>query len=97
MEKRENEIYFVAMLDPETRELIGKEEQFQTLEEVLGFLHKLEDPENRERMLTCLMSLRDGKTEVVIHRKQFDIGNQILRIKPSKEFHELFWKGFRSK
>ena len=96
MEDKLDENYHVAILDPETREPIGDEERFQTLEEVLGFLHKFEEPENRERMFTCLMGLRDGKSEVVIHREQFQVGNQILRIKPSKGFHGLFWKGFRS-
>lgn len=65
----------VAILDPKTRKPIGDEERFQTLEEVLGFLHKFEEPENRERMFVCLMALRDEKSEVVIHRKQFQVGN----------------------
>ena len=95
LEDKLDENYHISILDPKTDEPIGDEERFQTLEEVLGFLHKLEEPKNRERMLTCLMGLRDGKCEVVIHRKQFQVGNQILRIKPSKGFHELFWKGFR--
>lgn len=89
-----DENYHVAILNPETRKLIGNEEEFKTLEEVLGFLHKFEETENRERMFTCLMGLRDGKSEVVIHRKEFQIGNQILRIRPSKRFHKLFWEGF---
>lgn len=94
MEGQLDENYHVAMLDPKTQKPIGKEERFRTLEEVLGFLHKFEEPQNRERMFTCLMGLRDGKSEVVIKRKQLKAGKQILRIKPSKGFHELFWEGF---
>jgi len=90
-----DESYHVAMLDPKNREIIGKEEEFQTLEEVMGFLHKLEEASAsiRERMFVCLMGLRDGESEVVIHRKQFQIGNQILRIRPPKGFQRLFWEG----
>jgi hypothetical protein len=83
------------MLDPKTRKPLGKEEQFQTLEEVLGFLHKFEEREKvRERMFVCLMGLRDGISEVTIHRKEFQAGNQILRVKPAERFHKLFWEGF---
>lgn len=95
MENETDKKYYVAILDPKTHEPIGKEEELQTLEEVLGFLHKFEESENRESILTCLMGLRDGVSEVPIHRKLFQAGNQILRIIPSKGFHELFWKGFR--
>ena len=89
-----DEVYYVAILDPKTREVIGDEKKFQTLEAVLGFLHKVEEEGNRERLLTCLMGLRDGESEVVIFREQFHAGNQILRIGPPKRFHELFWRGF---
>lgn len=86
--------YHVAILDPKTRKVIGKEEEFQTLEEVLGFLHNFEEIKNRERILVCLMGLRDGKCEVTINRRELGIGNEILRIKPPKTFHKLFWQGF---
>lgn len=88
------ENYYVALLDPKTRKIVGKEEKFKTLEEVLGHLHKFEEERNRERMLTCLMGLRDGKSEVLINRTQFKVGNQVLRIIPSKSFQKLFWEGF---
>jgi hypothetical protein len=89
-----DEEYHVSILDVKTRKIIGKEEKFQTLEEVLGFLHKFEEGETiRERMFVCLMGLRDGVSEVIIHRKTFHVGNQILRIKPPKGFHKLFWEG----
>ena len=87
--------YHVAILDPKTRKILGEEEQFQTLEEVLGFLHKFEEAEKvRERKFVCLMGLRDGVSEVTIHRKEFHAGNQILRIRPVEGFHKLFWEGF---
>lgn len=90
-----DEYYHVAFLNPETEKVIGKEEQFKTLEEVLGFLHKFEEASEsiRERMFVCLMGLRDGESEVTIHRKMFDAGDQILRIRPPKNFHRLFWEG----
>ena len=86
--------YYVTILDPETRRIIGNEEKFQTLEGVLGFLHKFEESGNRERMFACLVGLRDGESEVVIHREEFRVGDQILRIRPPKRFHKLFWEGF---
>ena len=89
-----NERYHVAILDPKTHKIIGREEEFQTLEEILGFLHQFEEPANRERMLACLMGLRDGESEVVIHRETLQAGDQVLRIKPPKRFHKLFWEGF---
>ena len=90
-----DENYHVAILDPKTRKIIDKEEQFQTLEEVLGFLHKVEElKEVRERMFICLMGLRDGISEVTIHREQFHVGDQVLRIRPPKGFDKLFWEGF---
>jgi len=65
------------------------------LEEVLGFLHKFEESERiRDRIFVCLMGLRDGANEVTIHRKEFQAGNQILKIKPPERFHKLFWEGF---
>lgn len=94
MEIKLDEHYYVAILDPKTRKVMGKEEKFKTLEEVLGFLHNFEEDGNRERMMVCLMGLRDGKSEVTIHRKQFKVGNQILRIRPAERFHKLFWEGF---
>lgn len=94
LEAKLDKNYHVALLDPKTRKTLGKEEKFETLEEVLGFLHRFEETGNRERMFTCLMGLRDGENEVVIHRKQFQAGNQILRIRPSERFHKLFWEGF---
>ena len=96
MEIKLDKNYYVAILSPETHKIIGEEHRFETLEEVLGFLHNFEEEQNRERMLTCLMGLRDGQSEVDFHREQFKVGNQILRIRPAKGFHELFWKGFRS-
>jgi hypothetical protein len=87
--------YHVDILDPNTREVFGNEEKFQTLEEVLGFLHKFEESEKiRERMFACLTGLRDGVSEVTIHREEFHAGNQVLRIRPAKQFQKLFWKGF---
>jgi hypothetical protein len=87
--------YHVAILDPKSRKPLGKEEQFQTLEEVLGFLHKVEESERiRDRLFVCLMGLRDGVSEVTIHRKEFLVGNQILMVKPPERFHKLFWGGF---
>lgn len=95
MKKRElDNKYHVAILDPKSGKVVGGKEQFETLEEVLGFLHKFEEPENLERMLTCLMGLRDGECEVVIQREMFQIGEQILKIRPPKRFHKLFWTGF---
>lgn len=86
--------YHVAFLNPKTGELIGEERQFKTLEEVLGFLHNfVESAGIRERMLACLIDLRDGVSEVTIHTKISHVGNQILRITPTEEFHKLFWKG----
>lgn len=84
----------MAILDVKTHKIIGEEHSFKTLEEVLGFLHNSEEEQNRERILTCPMGLRDGQSEVTFHRKQFRAGNQILRIRPNEKFHELFWKGF---
>lgn len=92
-EKLDNS-YHVAFLNPKTDKIMGREETFQTLEELLGFLHRFEEEEIRERMFVCLMSMRDGISKVTVHRKQFHAGNQILRIKPSERFSELFWKGF---
>lgn len=85
--------YHVAILDPKTRKILGGEEQFQTLEEVLGFLHKFEEEKIRERMFTCLMGLRDGVSEVTIKRKALHAGNQILKIRPPERFKKLFWEG----
>jgi hypothetical protein len=86
--------YHVAFLDPKTKKIIDKEKLFQTLEEVLGYLHKFEESEKiRERMLACLMSLRDGVSEVTVYRKEFHTGHQILRITPTEEFCKLFWLG----
>ena len=86
--------YHVAFLDPKTGKLIGEERQFKTLEEVLGFLHNFEESGGiRERMLACLIGLRDGISEVTIHRKTLHAGTQKLRITPTEEFHKLFWKG----
>jgi hypothetical protein len=91
---RSDENYHVSVLDPETRKVIGKEERFQTLEEVLGFLHKFEEMgEMQRQMLVCLMGLRDGESEVLIHRKMLRAGNQILKIRPPKRFSKLFWEG----
>jgi len=95
MEAKLNENYYVAILDVKTHKIIGKEREFRTLEEVLGFLHNFEEEQNRERILTCLMGLRDGQSEVTFRRRQFKVGNQILRIRPAERFHELFWKGFK--
>ncbi len=91
-----DEYYHLAFLNPKTEEVIGEEEQFKTLEEVLGFLHKFEEASEsiRERMFVCLMGLRDGESEVTIHREEFNAGDQILRIRPSINFHKLFWEGF---
>lgn len=87
--------YHVAILNPKTHEIIGGEKEFQTLEEVLGFLHKFEESERiRDRIFVCLMGLRDGVSEITIRRKEFQVGNQILRIKPADGFHKLFWEGF---
>lgn len=86
--------YHVAFLDPETGELLGEEEQFETLEEILGWLHKVEEPQNLESMFVCLMGLRDGESKAIIHREMFQVGEQILRIRPPERFHKLFWTGF---
>jgi hypothetical protein len=86
--------YHVAFLDPKTKEIIGEERHFQTLEEVLGFLHKFEESERiRERMFVCLIGLRDGASEVAVYRKRFHAGHQLLRIKPTEQFSKLFWTG----
>jgi hypothetical protein len=85
--------YHVSILDVKTRKIIGKENKFRTLEEVLGFLHKLEEEKIREEMFTCLMGLRDGVSEVTINRKFFHAGNQILQVKPPERFQKLFWEG----
>lgn len=88
--------YHVTLLDSKTNKTIT-ELQFQTLEEVLGCLHGIEEPENRGSLLLCLMKLRDGVSEVFIHREAFQTGEQILRIRPPKRFPKLFWEGFRKK
>jgi hypothetical protein len=86
--------YHVAFLDPKTKKIIDREKLFQTLEEVLGYLHKFEQSEKiRERMFACLMGLRDGVSEATVYRKELHAGHQILRITPTKEFCKLFWVG----
>jgi len=91
-----DEYYHIAFLDHKTEKVIGEEEQFKTLEEVLGFLHKFEeDSENiRERMFVCLLGLRDGESDVTIDREMFKAGKQILKIRPPVSFGKLFWEGF---
>lgn len=88
MKAKLDENYYVAILDVKTHKIIGEEHKFRTLEEVLGFLHNFEEEKNRERILTCLMGLRDGQSEVTFGRKQFRVGKQILRIRPAKGFHD---------
>jgi len=53
----------------------------------------LEEEKIRDEKFTCLMSLRDGVSEVAINRKFFHAGNQILQIKPPERFQKLFWEG----
>lgn len=86
--------YHIALLNPKTGELLGEEEQFETLEEVLGWLHKVEESKNIESMFACVIGLRDGESKVAIHRERFQAGEQILRIRPPERFHKLFWTGF---
>jgi len=90
-----DEYYHISFVDPKTEKVVGKEYRFKTLEEVLGFLHSFEEASEaiRERMFVCLMSLRDGESEVTIHRETFNVGDQILKIRPPKGFHKLFWEG----
>ena len=92
MEDKTDENYYVAILHRHNRDIV-RDEKFQTLEEVLGFLHRYEEPKNIADMFRCLMGLRDGESEVLIQRDVFFIGKQILRIKPPERFQKLFLEG----
>jgi len=82
-------------LTQKRKKLLGKNIDLKRLRRLLGFLHSFEEASEaiRERMFVCLMSLRDGESEVTIHRETFNVGDQILKIRPPKGFHKLFWEG----
>jgi hypothetical protein len=93
--------YHVVLADPnkDAQSEICIKEDFDTIVELLGFLHSIA---GRSQVLdatlfNCLMMMRDGQfeTDILITDQSVITGiKRRIRITPSKRFHELFWKGF---